>query len=62
MKRNETKQKNSPINKKNETNIKQTIFFTWGTNPQNASGGLKKLLKFTERFGYGRKKNNQDFI
>jgi hypothetical protein len=40
--RNETKPKKS-INKKNETNISETIFFTWDNNPQNASGGLKNL-------------------
>jgi hypothetical protein len=41
--RNETKPKKSSINKKNETNINETIFFTLDNNPQNASGGLKNL-------------------
>jgi hypothetical protein len=41
--RNETKPKKSSINKKNETNINETIFFTLDNNPQNASGWLENL-------------------
>ena len=41
--RNEMKPNKSSINKKNETNINETIFFAWENNLQNASGGLKSL-------------------
>ena len=43
QKRNETKPNKSPINKKTKQTLKKRFFFTWGNNPQNASGGLKNL-------------------
>ena len=34
------------MNKKNETNINETIFFTWDNNPQNCQWRTEKPLKF----------------
>ena len=53
--RNETKPKKS-INKKNETNINETIFFHMRQQSTKCQWRIEKPLKFTGRFGYGRKK------
>jgi hypothetical protein len=54
--RNETKPKKSSINKKNETNINETIFFNMRQQSTECQWRIEKPLKFTVRFGNGRKK------
>jgi septal ring factor EnvC (AmiA/AmiB activator) len=65
-KRNETQQKRNEtkqiINKlKNETNSNEAIFFYMSQQSAKCQWRIEKPLKFTGRFGY-EKKNNQDFI
>jgi hypothetical protein len=62
QKRNETQQKRNEtkkiINKfkKNETNINETIFFHMRQQSTKCQWRIEKPLKFTGKFGYGRKK------
>ena len=54
--RNETKPNKSSMNIKNETNFNETIFFYMRQQSTKCQWRIEKPLKFTGRFGYGRKK------
>ena len=52
----ETKPKKSSINKKNKQTLTKRIFFYMRQQSTKCQWRIEKLLTFTGRFGYGRKK------